>query len=135
MKISEDKIKLPSNENFGKTLVVVFSIITIASYLYKNFITALIFFVILILILNIIFFSRNYLTKLNNWWYSLGILLGKITNPLVLGFVYLFLIIPVAIIRKPLGGVAIKKLDKGAKSYWINREIDPHNKYFFKNQF
>jgi hypothetical protein len=54
---------------------------------------------------------------------------------MILGVIYFSVILPVAIIRKFLGGVAIKRLDKGAKSYWINREIDPHDKYFFENQF
>ena len=63
------------------------------------------------------------LAPLNKLWFKLGLLLGRIVSPIVLGIVYFLWITPFALVMRLMG----KKLltldfERDAKSYWIIRE-------------
>ena len=78
--------------------------------------------VVLSLVFLIITIIRpNLFTFLNKLWIQLGILLGKIISPIVMGLVFFFLITPIGmlirILKKDVMG-----LKRGASSYWITRE-------------
>jgi hypothetical protein len=78
--------------------------------------------VVLSLVFLIITIIRpNLFTFLNKLWIQLGILLGKIISPIVMGLVFFFLITPIGILvrifKKDLMG-----LKRGASSYWVNRK-------------
>jgi hypothetical protein len=52
-------------------------------------------------------------------WMGLGITLGLVTQPLILGIVFLLLITPVGLVFKLIQRDTMKrKLDEGAASYW-----------------
>ena len=63
----------------------------------------------------------NLFKSLNKLWVKFGILLGKIISPIVMGFVFFFVVTPtgilVRILKKDVMG-----LKRGASSYWIIRE-------------
>lgn len=63
------------------------------------------------------------LAPLNKLWFKLGMLLGRIVSPIVLGIVYFLWITPIAFIMR-LAGKKFLALDfePDAKSYWIIRE-------------
>jgi hypothetical protein len=63
------------------------------------------------------------LAPLNKLWFKLGLLLGRVISPVVLGIVYFLWITPFAVVMRWMG----KKLlaldfDPQAKSYWLIRE-------------
>lgn len=63
------------------------------------------------------------LAPLNKLWFKLGLLLGRIVSPIVLGIVYYLWITPFAVVMRLMG----KKLlaldfEPEAKSYWIIRQ-------------
>ena len=73
---------------------------------------------------------------LNLLWYKLGIFLGYIVSPIVLGLIFYMIISPVALIGKLLRRDSLRlrsNLDK--KTYWIRRSHDKMKTKFFKNQF
>lgn len=52
-------------------------------------------------------------------WMGLGITMGLVTSPIVLGVVFLLLITPVGLIFKLVRRDAMKrKMDRGAETYW-----------------
>lgn len=58
----------------------------------------------------------------NVLWARFGALLQRITNPLLLAAVFVFLITPVALLFRLLGRDALKRRrDPAAPSYWIAR--------------
>ena len=63
------------------------------------------------------------LVPLNKLWFKLGILLGRIISPIVLGIIYYLWITPIAFILR-LSGKKFLALDfdPNAKSYWIIRQ-------------
>jgi hypothetical protein len=71
------------------------------------------------LILTII--RPNSFTFLNKLWIQLGILLGKIISPIVMGLVFFFVVTPIGVLVRILKK-DVMGLKRGASSYWINRE-------------
>jgi len=58
----------------------------------------------------------------NKLWFKFGILLGSIIAPIVMAIVYFLTVLPTGLIMRLLGKDLLKqKLDKNAKSYWIER--------------
>lgn len=58
----------------------------------------------------------------NRVWTKLGILLGKVVNPIVTGLLFYLVFTPVAIILRTIGKDALRlKSDPEAKTYWIQR--------------
>jgi len=69
----------------------------------------------------------------NKLWFKFGILLGSIIAPVVMALVYFSTVLPTGLIMRLLGKDILKqKLDKNAKSYWIERS-EPIGS--MKNQF
>ena len=69
----------------------------------------------------------------NKLWLKFGLLLGSIVAPIVMSFVYFVTVVPTGLIMRLLGkDLLTQKLDKNAKSYWIERS-EPMGS--MKNQF
>ncbi len=63
------------------------------------------------------------LHPLNRVWTSLGLLLGKVVNPIVMGVVFLLAVTPIAVILRLLGKDLLRlRRDPAADSYWIPRD-------------
>jgi hypothetical protein len=67
--------------------------------------------------------GRPLLAPLNKLWFKLGMLLGRIISPVVLGIVYFLWITPFAVVMRLMGKKFLAlDFDPQAKSYWIIRE-------------
>jgi hypothetical protein len=79
------------------------------------------------LIVSLIFFLLAYLAPKvlsvpNKLWFKLGMALGSIFAPVVMALVYFSTVVPIGLIMKLIGKDLLRqKLDKNAKSYWIER--------------
>ena len=90
------------------------------------------------LIISIIFFSisfikPNILRPLNIIWIKFGEVLGVVIAPIVMAFVYFFILTPISIIVRIFGKDLLNlKFFKKQKTYWIKRkkEILTMNKQF-----
>lgn len=67
-------------------------------------------------------FSPAKLSSLNQLWTKFGLFLHKITNPLVLGFIFVFTIIPIGFVMRLCGKdfLNLKRKNKPS-SYWVER--------------
>ncbi len=65
----------------------------------------------------------------------IGLILGKITGPIVLSSMYFFLITPFGLFRKIIGSDELRLKDKKLNSYWINVTKNDKENQSFKNQF
>lgn len=76
------------------------------------------------------------LTPLNRAWARFGLVMHKITNPLLMGVVFYVTVVPTGLILKLLGKDPLRrKLDKTARTYWIKRDTHAITKNSFDNQF
>ena len=125
------KIKLPTNRNFGIVFFVVFLIIAIWPILNENDIRLWSLIISLIfLILGIA--NSKLLTPLNKIWFKFGIFLGNFIAPIVMGFVYFFVVTPTGLIMKILGKDLLNLKKNNKETYWIKKDNTNNN---LKNQF
>lgn len=76
------------------------------------------------------------LTPLNWLFQKFGLVMHKITNPLLMGLVFFITVVPTGLILKLLGKDPMRrKLDPNEASYWIAREDGKLSKESFDNQF
>ncbi len=76
------------------------------------------------------------LAPLNKLWMKLGLLLGAIVNPLVLGLLFFLVFTPMALIARLVGKDFLRlKRRPEAKSYWILREPPGPEPVSMKDQF
>ena len=121
-----------SEKSFGIVFSIVF--LVIALYPLTNSDNFHIWAIIIsALFLLLAFIMPQILALPNKLWFKFGILLGSITAPIVMALVYFIAVLPTGLIMRLLGKDLLKqKLDKNAKSYWIER-TEPMGS--MKNQF
>ena len=125
------EISRSSNKNFGIVFFIVFIIIAFwpllddKSYRLWAIIISLIF-----LILGLI--NSKLLTPLNTLWFKLGILLGKIVSPLVMGIIFFVVVTPIALLMKLFKKDVLNLTFNKKNSYWIEKD---KQKSTMKNQF
>ena len=121
-----------SEKSFGVVFSVVFLIISL--YPLTNSKSVYIWTLIVSAVfLLLAFVAPKVLTRPNRLWFKFGILLGSVIAPVVMTLVYFATVLPIGLIMRLLGKDLLKqKLDKNAKSYWIERR-EPMGS--MKNQF
>ena len=63
------------------------------------------------------------LARANRLWFRLGVLLGRVIQPLILGAIYFGVITPTAWVMRLTGRDALRlRLDLAAPTYWITRD-------------
>jgi|TARA_B110000037_G_C16805974_1_gene377546 hypothetical protein len=125
-------------KNFSKEkqFGILFSLLFVAIFSYYLFFLNV--FSIYLLILSLImlcltFFATSSLVIPNRLWIKFGFLLGSITTPIILAFIFFFVIYPIGILKKIFNRNYLDlKIDRDLKSYWKNYREKPIN---FKKQF
>lgn len=63
------------------------------------------------------------LRPLNRLWFRFGLLLNRVVNPLVMGLLFYFTVTPIGLVMRALGKDPLRlRFDRGAPSYWIERQ-------------
>ena len=116
-----DKIKLPTNRNFGIVFCIVFFIIAIFPLLNQNDIRYW-SLIISIIFLFLAVIKSEILTPFNKIWFKFGILLGKIISPIVMGVIFFFVITPIGIFMRLIGKDILNLKKTKNQSYWNKKE-------------
>lgn len=129
--MNNSKTKLPSNKSFGILFFIVFTIISIYPLINDNSIRLWSLIVgIIFLILGLV--NSKLLTPLNIIWMKLGMFLGIIVSPIVMGIVFFLVVTPTALIMKILRKDLLNLAMNKSSSYWIEKD---KIKSSMKNQF
>ena len=128
--------QLPSNKKFG----LLFAAIFLALALYANSKNEATFIIGLLLLISGFFlissfFYQTLLTPLNKAWFMLGLALGKVVSPIVLGIIFFGLITPIALIARLIGRDELKLKRPKKSSYWSEPIGSNSDADSFKNQF
>jgi hypothetical protein len=75
------------------------------------------------------------LRPFNKAWFKLGLLLGNIVSPIILGLIFFLLITPAALIGKFFGRDALRLKKRTENTYWIERDPVGPEPESFKYQF
>ena len=131
-KISHIPTEISSEKSFGVVFSIVFLIVALYPLINSESLR------IWALVVSIIFFLLAFLAPKilvlpNKLWFKFGLLVGSIVVPIVMTLIYFVTVLPTGLIMRLLGKDLLKqKLDKNAKSYWIERK-EPLGS--MKNQF
>jgi len=127
----QQKIKLPSNRNFGIVFSIVFLIISLWPLLSQNDIRIWSLIISgIFLILGLI--NSKLLLPLNKIWFKFGILLGNFIAPIVMGIVYFMVVTPTGLIMRLLGKDILNLKKNNKDTYWIEKDNSNND---LKNQF
>ena len=131
MKLKEKNLPV-SNRSFGIVFFIFFILVSLWPLLKNEEIRFWsIYISIVFLILGLI--NSKFLTPLNKSWYKLGIFLGTIMSPIVMGIIFFTVLTPIGFILRLMGKDLLKlKKKENIKTYWI-KKID--YKTSMKKQF
>ena len=124
-------IKIGSNKSFGIVFFIFFLLVSIYPLVNnENIRVWSLILSITFLILGIL--NSKILTPMNKLWFKLGIFLGKIISPLVMGVIFFFVVTPIGLFMRILKKDLLNLKYNSDKSYWIEK-TEPKSK--MKNQF
>ena len=118
--MNNNKIKIGSNKSFGIVFFIFFIIVSLYPLTNKEEIriwSLIISFIFLVLGL----LNSKILTPLNRIWFKIGIYLGNIISPIVMGIIFFFVVTPTALIMKLLGKDILNIKYNKNNSYWVEK--------------
>jgi hypothetical protein len=127
---------LPAERTFGFVFTGIFLIV--AGYLWysdSKTSTIQIFLVLAAVFFAFSIFMPVVLRPLNKAWYKLGLLMGRVVSPIVLGILFFILISPIAIVMRLAGRDPLKLRKQDVQSHWIDRAPPGPESTSFKDQF
>lgn len=128
-------IPLPSNVHFGLFFSILFLVISLILFINRYTILAIIMALLFVIFLSLTLCKSPILTPLNKGWMLFGLAIGKIINPLVLGFIFFILITPVSLFFKVIGRDELRLKQINKKSFWVIRSSKKIHAESFKDQF
>jgi hypothetical protein len=118
---AHSEVKTSGDRSFGMVFAVVFALIALRSFWHGNH-TWPLYAAIALGFLAVALFRPALLAPLNRIWARLGLLLGKIVSPIVLGALFFLVIAPAATILRWMGKDLLNlRRDPKATSYWLVR--------------
>lgn len=131
-----DNTVLPSNRRFGILMTAVFGGFGAYSWIAKGTKPQGISLVLLSVLFGIASLAApQLLGPLNRLWFQLGLLLGRIINPLVLGLMYFLVITPVGLLGRLAGRDVLGLRRRDVATHWRDRHAFVPAPDSFKNQF
>ena len=128
--MEKDKIKTSSNKTFGIFFAIVFIIISVWPLLNHNDIRIWpIPIAIIFLVLG--FLNSKLLSPLNKSWYKLGLFLGSIVSPIVMGLIFFLVVTPTGLLMKLFKKDILNLKFNNSKTYWLEKD---KKKRTMKNQ-
>lgn len=79
--------------------------------------------------------NSPHLTPLNSLWMQLGLLLGRIMNPIIMAIIFFSFISPYGTILRILNRDQLRLTLKRRESHWVKREADSNPPTNFRRQF
>jgi hypothetical protein len=131
----EEHIKAGSDKGFGQVFAGFFAIMAALSW-WRGHIAWHYTLPIAVVFLVIAYTYPRILSPLNRAWLKLGLLMFKVVNPIVMGLLFFVTITPIGVVMRMTGKDFLRlRLDKNAKSYWIDRAPPGPPPQSMKNQF
>ena len=127
-------IELPSNKKFGFFFTFVFAILAFYFLFIDSILWAQALAILAVLFLLITVIIPQVLLPLNKLWMRLGLLLGMIVSPIVLGIIFFGLVTPYGVVMRMFGRDELRLKFTKKSSHWISRS-ESIKSDSFKNQF
>lgn len=126
---------LPSNRTFGRFFAVVF----LLAAFYVKWKSGGWWYLLLLAVATafavISATAPHRLQRLNVLWFRLGVMLGKVVSPIVLGILFFVLITPLAVVLRLFGRDELRLKKRALSSYWVDRNPAGPEPETYKHQF
>ncbi len=130
-----DKIKAGTDRAFGFVFAAVFAIAALWPLIDGGGVRLWAAALSVIFLAAALLFAKL-LRPLNLAWHEFGLLLHKITTPLIMGLIFYTTLTPIALIMRATGKDPLNlKFDPDARSYWIKHDPPGPSPESMKNQF
>ena len=126
--------ELPSNRKFGFFFSFLFAVAVVYFFYIGNKTYAGVFCFVSLILLLITLVNSEILLPLNKVWMRVGILLGMIVSPIILGVIFFGLFTPIALLMRISGRDELRLKFMRKASHWITRR-EPIKAESFKLQF
>ena len=128
------EIELPTNKKFGFFFSFLFAVLAAYFYVKNSWTEVYLFGALAPIFLGLTVFKAGLLQPLNKLWMNVGLFLGKIFSPIILGFIFFGLFTPTAFFMRLIGRDELQLKLCYKSSYWKSRieQIQPSS---FKRQF
>jgi cytochrome b subunit of formate dehydrogenase len=128
-------LELPSNRKFGFFFSLVFLIL--AGYFWWTSVESLVACFIFLsgAFLLITLFKADLLLPLNRIWMRLGLVLGMIVSPVIMGIIFFGLFVPLGIMMRVFGRDELRLKTTSRPSHWRERSSEQTDGDAFKRQF
>tara|TARA_Y100001958_G_C21206095_1_gene532181 strand:+ start:99 stop:518 length:420 start_codon:yes stop_codon:yes gene_type:complete len=126
------KIELPSNKKFGYFFSGVLLLASTYFFYIKVFTIGYALAIISVIFFGTTLFNPNLLLPLNKLWMRLGILLGMIISPIVLGIIFFGILTPYGIIMRIFRRDQLRLKKNSDNLRWLNKSSEKTN---FERQF
>lgn len=133
--VARGETRSSSDRAFGMVFTAVFSVIAFwpllsgTSFRGWALMVAAVFLVIAVA-------KPNLLSPLNRLWTYFGICLNRIVNPIIMGFIFFFVVTPIGVTMRLFGKCPLDlDFDPNAQSYWIKRNPPGPTAETMRNQF
>ena len=128
-------LNLPTNHKFGWFFAAVFALLAVYAKWKAWGEAAAVALILSAFFAIVTVVSPKLLSPLNRLWYGLGLLLGKIVSPIVLGVIFFVLITPISLITRLFGRDELKMKKRSVDSYWVDRSPPGPSSDSIKNQY
>ena len=121
----DQAVEVGSDRTFGLTLGAILIAIGIGRSFATGLLTTVTFLVVIlgVALLSLAIAAPYRLTSLNRLWLKLGVAIGNLVNPIVLGLLFFLIFTPMALLMRMLGKRPLRLApDHAAASYWIARQ-------------
>jgi hypothetical protein len=128
-------LPLPSNRSFGWTFSGVFLAVGVYGLWRGGEILA--WLLVAAVVMAAVTVTREaWLTPLNRAWMQLGLLLGRVVNPVVLGVIFFGVFTPVGVVMRMCGRDAMaRRFEPDLKTYWLPRDPPGPADDSYRNMF
>ena len=128
-------LQLPSNRKFGLFFTCFFMLLALYFFQINQRELSSIFGIVCGVFLLTTVVRDNWLLPLNKLWAILGLFLGMITGPIVLGLMFFIVLTPVALVTRLFGRDELRLKKAANSSFWRIHESVDSSVHSFKNQF
>ncbi len=120
----DSKLEIGSDRAFGFVFAGFFCILSVMPLLKgHNFRWPMLYIALVFAVIGSVL--PRLLHPLNIAWMKVGAIMQKIVSPIILIFIFYFVVTPVAILMRLLGAKAmVLSLDQNASTYWVKRDAD-----------
>jgi hypothetical protein len=133
--VRDETVKGSSDRAFGFVFTVLFLVLALFPLIGDGNVRVW-SLIVAAAVLAIALIRPSLLAPFNLAWMKFGLLLHKITNPIIMGLIFFLAVTPTALIMRAMGKDPLhRKFDPSAQSYWIERDPPGPEPETMKQQF